>query len=116
MATITPTVTRKYDRRVVTWSAFSTADTAVAHVVDVPATRSAVQVTGTFGGATIVMQGSLDGTNFFNLTDAFGNALSITAAGGADMNTAVLHIRPSSSGGTGDDVTVTFVIRTREEI
>jgi len=40
-----------------------------------------VHVTGTFAGATIVLEGSNDGTNYFTLANPAGAALSFTRAG-----------------------------------
>jgi hypothetical protein len=41
----------------------------------------AIQVGGTFGaGGTVVIEGSIDGTNYVTLTDPQGNAISKTAA------------------------------------
>ncbi len=42
---------------------------------------STFQANGTFGGATVVMEGSLDGTNFVGLKDITGAAIAFTAAG-----------------------------------
>jgi hypothetical protein len=72
----------------------------------------AVQVHGTLGGATIALQVSNDNVNFFNLTDAGGTAITFTAAGLRDFSTAAAFIRPSITGGTGSNVTVTVVLRT----
>jgi P pilus assembly chaperone PapD len=70
-----------------------------------------VQVTGTFGGATIALQVSNDGTNYATLKDGTGTTITFTSAGMAEFSTAALYIKPSSSGGTADDVTVTVVLR-----
>jgi hypothetical protein len=70
-----------------------------------------VQVTGTFGSATIALQVSNDGTNFVTLKDGSGVAITFTAAGMAEFSTAARYIKPTSSGGTADNVTVTIVLR-----
>lgn len=95
-----------------TWSGVATANTMTGLILSGlgPAVGS-VQATGTFGGSTVTLQGSCDGTNYFTLKDTAGTAISFTAAGGADFSTAVAFIRPASSGGTGDNVNVTVVIR-----
>lgn len=60
------------------------------------------QFTGTFDSATAVLQGSNDGTNWVTLTDPQdGTAISLTAAGYAEVQTAFLYLRPSTSGGGG---------------
>ena len=62
---------------------------------------SAVQAIGTFGG-TLTMQGSIDGTNWVDLTTTAGDAASLTAAGGIELGTAFLYIRPSAGAGISD--------------
>jgi hypothetical protein len=66
------------------------------------------QATGTFGGATIVMQGSLDGgTTWFQLHDGGNTLIALTAAdGGAILENALL-IRPFLSvAGSGASINV----------
>lgn len=71
-----------------------------------------VQVAGTFGGATVTVQGSNDGTNFATLTDPLGNALTITTATIKQVTEAVLQMRPAVTGGDGTTaLTVTFMCR-----
>ena len=70
-----------------------------------------IQAVGTFGGGTVVLQGSNDGTNWVNLTDTQGTAIGLTAAGGAEFSSAFLSFRPLITGGSGDDVDVFIVLR-----
>jgi hypothetical protein len=70
-----------------------------------------VQVTGTFGGATITLQVSNDGTNYVTLKDSTGTDISLTAAGMREFSTAALYLKPTSTDGTDDNVTVTVVLR-----
>ena len=94
------------------WTDYSTADTSVpARMTNQEGLAGSVQVTGTFGGATVAIQVSNDGTNFVTLRDATGIAITFTAAGFAEFSTAALFIKPTSSGGTADNVTVTVVLR-----
>lgn len=61
-----------------------------------------VQVSGTFGaGGTCVIQGSMDGTNYYTLTDPQGNALSFTSAKIEAVSELVLYIRPYITAGDG---------------
>lgn len=70
-------------------------------------TDKSVQVVGTFGGATVVIQGSNDdGVNWTTLTDPQGNALSFSAAGLEMVSEATGLIRPSVSGGAGVSVSI----------
>lgn len=60
-----------------------------------------VQVSGVFGGASVVLQGTNDGANWFSLTDAQGNALTFTAAGLKLVAEATWKVRPVVTGGDG---------------
>jgi hypothetical protein len=95
------------------WTAVTTAGSPHTGLllVNKEAYRGSVQVTGTFGSSTVIMQASNDGTNYFPLKDLQGTAISFTSAGGAEFSTSAAYIRPSSSGGTSDSVNVTVVLR-----
>jgi hypothetical protein len=110
MATIVPTeVEGSPSYR---WTDYSTADTAApARLQNMEGLAGSVQVTGTFGGATIALQVSNDGTNYITLNDLAGEPISLTAAGMREFSTAALFIKPTSSGGTADNVTVTVILR-----
>lgn len=61
-----------------------------------------VQISGTFGaGGSITMQGSLDGTNWFTLTDPQGNNITKTAASLEAISEATPYIRPTVTAGDG---------------
>lgn len=61
-----------------------------------------VQVTGTFGtGGTVIIEGSLDGTTYFQLRDPTHTVISLTAAGGRAVLENVPWIRPRVTGGDG---------------
>jgi hypothetical protein len=72
---------------------------------------ASVQVVGTFGGATLVLQVSNDGTNWVTARDMFGAAVSLTATGYAELTLSAAYIRPSVSGGSGNDIDVIVVLR-----
>ncbi len=79
-----------------------------------------VQIFGTFGGATVTIQGSNDplvpaddvnGTTnatWATLTDPLGAALTATSAKLATILQNPLYIRAISSGGTGSAINVNF--------
>ena len=119
MATVTPSyngrapITDPYDGEVAiaTWASITNADTAASVAYGSFADRS-VAVTGTFGSATVVIQGSNDGSNWYTLNDLQGAALSFTAAGLKGIAEVTLYIRPSASGGGGtQSVTVKLFAR-----
>lgn len=96
-----------------TWEALGNADDGAGYALPFAADLT-VQAIGTFGGATVTLQGSNDGTNWFALTKKGGtSAANFTAAGGASVNENPAFIRPASSGGTGTDVDVTVAIHAR---
>jgi hypothetical protein len=108
MAAITPVPTNLANEpgcKQVLWETLTESDTATAIEMGAFPDRS-VQVVGTFGGATVVLQGSNDGTNWVTLNDYQGNAISLTATGLKPIAEVTRYIRPSASGGTGQDVDV----------
>lgn len=60
-----------------------------------------VQVTGTFGGASVTIEGSNDGENWFTLADPQGNSLNFVTAKLEAILELVLWIRPKVTGGDG---------------
>ena len=110
MATITPSLThnQRYIRAV--WSGVATGDTIMPLETDMPADCSSVHIFGTFGGATVTLDGTLDETNYVTLLDHEGNAISKTAEAVEGLRTGAVSYRPSITGGTGDSVTLVLVI------
>lgn len=113
MATIEPTPSVPVSGVAVnTWTSVTESDTASPITLGGSAPAlSAVQFTGTFGGATCVMQGSNDGTNWVGLNDLTGAAISLTGEGGAEFTTSFVYIRPSFSGGSSQSLTTTMSTR-----
>ena len=96
---------------ILTWEALGGADSGAPFALPYAAELTA-QVIGTFGSATVKLQGSNDGTNWFDLTKKGGtSAFSFTSAGGAASNEMPAFIRPSTSGGTGTDVDVIVAVK-----
>lgn len=61
-----------------------------------------VQVTGTFGaGGTVIVEGSLDGTNWYQLKDTSGTLISFTAAGLKSVLEYTTHLRFRVTAGDG---------------
>jgi hypothetical protein len=114
MATIKATVTYAPNGQVgiavIQWPLVTENDTCEA--VELPAWADAsVQIEGTFGGATAVLKGSNDGTNYQNLTDPQGNDISKTTADLEQVTEVVRYMKPTFSGGTSQLLTVTVVGR-----
>ena len=75
-----------------------------------------IQIGGTFGGATVTVEGSDDGVTYFTLTgeNPAGGAdvpVSATAANRFDLpNVVPQHVRPKVTGGDGTTaITVTII-------
>ncbi len=93
------------------WEGMATGDTITPDLPSRSEPVGSVQVTGTFGGATVTLQGSNDGTNYVTLKDLSGADISFTTAGLAYFDGRTLYIRPGISGGSSDDVDVTVIYR-----
>lgn len=65
-----------------------------------------VQVVGTFGGATVTIEGSNDGTTWATLTEVGGDPLTFTAAGLRTIKENPAFIRASSTGGSASALEV----------
>jgi len=102
----------------VTWGPLTTVDTTGAAVQGVEFADRSVQVSGTFGvGGTVSIEGSNDGVNFFPLTDPQGNPISITVAGGEQIEELVGYMRPVLTGGDATtSLTVTCVMKRQSNL
>lgn len=119
MATILMTNSDEFNRegtRRAEWLALTTGDDGQPINWSEFADRS-VQVYGTFGGATVTMQGSNDlgpvPTNWNTLTDLQGNALAFTVAGLEMVAEPTCWIRPVVTGGVGASLNVQMFLRRR---
>lgn len=70
-----------------------------------------VQFVGTFGGATVVLQMSNDGSNWVTIKDLLGNSVSATAAAMFEFTCSAAYIKPSVTGGAGDNIDIIIVFR-----
>lgn len=96
----------------VIWSGIASGDTFTPFTLTQQyGLAGSVQVTGTFSGATVVMQVSNDGTNWVTAKDVQGTNISLTSAGYAELSLSAAYIRPSISGGTATALTVAMVLR-----
>ena len=104
MATVTPVTTFPFetslDVAVTTWSSMAASDDGQAVRLAVYSDRS-IQVTGTFGGATVTIGGSNDGVTYFALTDTGGSQLVLTEAALKQIVELPVFIKPRITGGDG---------------
>lgn len=93
---------------VYTWTGLATSDSGLP--INGPGfTDVSVQFGGSFGGATVVIEGSNDGTNYITLVDPFNTALSFTAAAFAQVLPIALWMRPRVTGGAAVAINVIAV-------
>lgn len=97
------------DGHVISWD-LSDDDTGTA-VQMIGSSDRSVQVEGSFGSGTVIIEGSNDGTNYRTLTDPQGNPLEMTTARIETVIEIVRWIRARMSGGSGSAVTVTLLMR-----
>ena len=115
MSVITPTITYAPNghRQLVhvVWAALANGDTGA--LVELPSySDGSVQIEGAaFGGGTLTMQATNDGTNYQTMTDPQGNDIAKTAADLEQLTEIARYIRPSLSGGAAGAVTVTLIAR-----
>lgn len=114
MATIAATsvdISANGDRGVYvwTWAAVTEADTfAAVDLRDYEA--AAIEFTGTFGGATVVLQGSVL-TTWATLKDLGGTAISATSAAWQSVREQPRYVRPSAGSGSSQSLTATLLVR-----
>ena len=94
------------------WEELATGDTVVAAAIPYQAAvAGSVQIVGTFGGATVKLQVSNDGSTFFDMKDLSALAITATSAALFEFTTAAVYLRPSVSGGTANAIDVTVCLR-----
>lgn len=90
------------------WAAATEADTFAAIKMAGFSARS-ISIQGTFGSATVVLNGSIDGTNYSGLSNAAGVAISKTSAAVVGVFEATLYYQPAASGGSSQSLTVSML-------
>ena len=98
--------------KIVTWTAIANGDTASPFLsVGLDTAVASVQISGTFDGATLTLQQSNDGTNWFTAKTPIGDNVSATAASMFEISLSGLYIRPSIAGGSSSSINVILVAR-----
>lgn len=104
MATRVPVTTFPFetslDVAVTTWSGLLFDDDGEPVRLAVYSDR-AIQVSGTFGGASVTIGGSNDGETYHALTDTQGNALTLTSGALKQIVELPIFIKPRVFGGDG---------------
>lgn len=115
MATVAPTISDISGDglvRKIVWTPLTLVNTPGDAADWVKWADRSVAFTGTFDTATVVLQGSNDGTNWFTLSDPQGNAVSATAAKLEQVLEMTHWVRPYCSAvGATTSITVTLLMR-----
>lgn len=88
------------------WTGLAAGETGDPAVLDQRRVNLVVQASGTFNTETLTVEGSLDGTTWFGLTEDGTAAISFTADGIANVYEHVGYIRPVVSAGAGVTINV----------
>lgn len=121
MATVTPTLTKVGDQDdaaiLLSW-ALTTANTDGSPVEWTQWADRCFTAFGTWGGATLTIQGSNDGTNWFTLSNAAGaTGATFTADGGKSIIELPRYVRPNlTTPGAGATVSVQLLARRQQPL
>jgi hypothetical protein len=116
MPTVTPTFVsaniQAQDTKRVDWTGIITGDTIVSFGIPAKVGAvGAVQIDGTFGGATVTLQASNDNATFFQMKDVNNTNISATSAGYFEFRTGAMYIRPVVTGGSANSINVKVALR-----
>lgn len=99
------------DFAVITW-ALTTADPTGTGVQYTDFSDRSIQFSGTWGGATAVLEGSNDNVTWLGLTDPQGNAISKTADGLEQVQEMTRYVRARLSAvGVGATVSASLFVK-----
>ena len=112
MAVIDPSIVSRGAEAIVTWANIQPGDTInPVRLNGFGASSACLQVEGTFGGATARLDGSNDGTTYYDLKDIAAATIGLTVGGLVDLSTGALFLRPDVQGGAGYALNYTLVCR-----
>ncbi|MGL4813229.1 MAG: hypothetical protein ACRCXM_15775 [Beijerinckiaceae bacterium] len=98
-------------QRIIAWGPVAAGDTCAPADFAQFADRT-VQVSGTFDGASVAIEGSIDGETWLPVTDPQGNAITASAAKLEAISEMTTFIRPViTGGGAGCAVKVAILVR-----
>ena len=111
MATKTETVLNNGYGKRIAWQGLASGESGEAISLAEFADRS-VQVDGTFGGCSVIIEGTNDGVTYYTLNDLQGAALSISTAKIEGIAELTHQVRPRISGGDGTtDININLFAR-----
>ena len=107
MAEKSVAASRKGNWLIFKWTGVTESDTFQPVRINHNVSDVLVEVSGTFGGATVNIKGYLeDSTAAVNIKNPGGADIVITAAGGDSIRDVYPWVQPSHSGGTGENINV----------
>jgi hypothetical protein len=109
MPTINPT-NKPGEGQLTIWAGLATGDDGAAIGLLGSGERTFVAF-GTFGGATVTLEGSLDEAEWFTLKDPQGANIALTARGMRTVLEAPQYVRPVVTGGSGASITAQVLVR-----
>lgn len=114
--TFTQNLYQPIDYRVFTFAAMANGDTTLPLTFPNAGART-IQVQGTFGtGGTVIVEGSDDGANWYQLNDPSGTAISFTAAGLKQIREDSVFVRARVTGGDGTTAIVALFAGRRNNL
>lgn len=114
MATINYTITRKGKWWEIFWETVTEADTCQPVYINDNISDAWLEATGTWGGATVGIDGGDDSSPAHAIEDPTGTAISLSDA--ADSRSAALrdvppYVQPVPAGGSSQDLDITLRLR-----
>ena len=91
------------------WEALGDADDGEPQIIGEQPDGS-IQFVGTFASATVVLEGTNDGTNWITLRDDIGSSISLTSGDLKMFLQRVWKVRPRTSGGSGTDIDAYLIL------
>jgi hypothetical protein len=102
MATVALAKADFLEHALYTWTPLTTTNADGSGAGYAGAGDRSVQVSGTFGvGGTCIVEGTLDGTNWFAVNDLSGVAMTFATAGIKGIREDVILVRPRVTAGDG---------------
>lgn len=102
------------DYEIYTWTPLTTTNADGQPAGYTGSGERTIQVTGTFGASgTIIWEGSLDNSNWFQLKDPSSTAISFTAAGLKCVLEDPIYVRPRLSSGGDGTTSITCILKVR---
>jgi len=96
----------------VIWSGIAAGDTFNAFTLTQQyGLAASVQVVGTFGGSTVALEVSNDGTNWAPARGLDTTNITFTTSGYREFSLCAAYVRPSITGGTGSGLAIVMVLR-----